>query len=167
LRKFSVSALVLGLAAVTAIGLASCGSGSSSGKEGGTLNATFAGLPDYLDPALSYTQEGWNAMGEVYIPLLTYKHAEGIPGSEVVPGLAKEMPKITDGGKTYTLQLRPGLKYSDGTAVKASDFTYAVERVFKVDSGGSPFYTDIVGAEKFSETKTGGIPGIEANDKTG
>jgi peptide/nickel transport system substrate-binding protein len=167
LRKLSVSFLVVGLAAVSAIGLASCGGGSSSGKEGGTLNATFAGLPDYLDPALSYTAEGWNAIGEIYIPLLTYKHAEGVESSEVVPGLAKEMPKITDGGKTYTLNLRPGLKYSDGTAVKASDFTFAVERMFKVDSGGSPFYTDIVGAEKFSETKTGGIPGIEANDKTG
>jgi peptide/nickel transport system substrate-binding protein len=168
LKKLCVSIAVLGLAAVAVLGLASCGgSGSSSGKEGGTLNATYAGLPDYLDPGLSYTAEGWNAMGEVYIPLLTYKHAEGVEGSEVVPGLAKEMPKISDGGKTYTLQLRPGLKYSDGTAVKASDFTFAVERVFKVDSGGSPFYTDIVGAEKFAETKTGGIPGIEANDKTG
>ncbi len=169
MRKLCVSFLVLGLAAVAAIGLAACGSSSSSssGKEGGTLNATFAGLPDYLDPGLSYTAEGWNAMGETYIPLLTYKHAEGVEGSEVVPGLAKEMPKITDGGKTYSMQLRPGLKYSDGTAVKASDFTFAVERLFKVDSGGSPFYTSIVGAEKFAETKTGGIPGIEANDKTG
>ena len=168
MKRLCVLAAVLGLAAVATIGLASCGSGSSSsGKEGGTLNATFAGLPDYLDPALTYTAEGWNALGEVYIPLLTYKHAEGVAGSEVVPGLAREMPKISDGGKTYTLTLRPGLKYSDGTAVKASDFTYAVERLFKTNSGGSPFYTDIVGAEKFSETKTGGIPGIEANDKTG
>jgi peptide/nickel transport system substrate-binding protein len=158
----------LGLAAVAAIGLASCGGGSSSsGKEGGTLNATYASFPDYLDPALSYTQEGWAAMADVYIPLLTYKHAEGVEGSEVIPGLAKEMPKITNGGKTYTLFLRPGLKYSDGTPVRASDFTYAVERVFKTNFGGSPFYTDIVGAEKFAETKSGGIPGIKANDKTG
>jgi peptide/nickel transport system substrate-binding protein len=168
LRKLSVSFLVLGFAAVSAIGLAACGSSdSSSGKEGGTLNATYASFPDYLDPALSYTSEGWTAMAEVYIPLLTYKHAEGVEGSEVVPGLAKEMPKISDGGKTYTLQLRPGLKYSDGSAVKASDFTHAVERVFKTNSGGSPFYTAIVGGEKFAETKTGGIPGIEANDRTG
>jgi peptide/nickel transport system substrate-binding protein len=168
LRKLSVSFFVLGFAAVSAIGLAACGSSNnSSGKEGGTLNATYASFPDYLDPALSYTSEGWTAMAEVYIPLLTYKHAEGVEGSEVVPGLAKEMPKISDGGKTYTLQLRPGLKYSDGSAVKASDFTYAVERVFKTNSGGSPFYTTIVGGEKFAETKTGGIPGIEADDKTG
>jgi peptide/nickel transport system substrate-binding protein len=168
LKKLVVIIAVLGLAAVATTGLASCGSsGGSSGKEGGTLNATYASFPDYMDPALSYTQEGWTAMGEVYIPLLTYKHAEGVEGSEVIPGLAKELPKITDAGRTYTLFLRPGLKYSNGTPVKASDFTYAVERVFKVNSGGSPFYTDIVGAEKFAKTKTGGIPGIETNDKTG
>ena len=168
MKKFRVLLLVLAFAAVAVVGLASCGGGSSSGgKEGGTLNATYASFPDYLDPALSYTAEGWTAMYATYIPLLTYKHANGAAGSEVIPGLAKEMPKISDGEKTYTLFLRPGLKYSDGTPIKASDFTYAVERLFKVNSGGSPFYTGIVGAEKFAETKTGGIPGIEANDKTG
>jgi peptide/nickel transport system substrate-binding protein len=163
-----VFAAVLGLAAVAVFGLASCGSSSDSGgKEGGTLNGTYAGFPDYLDPALSYTQEGWTAMYNTYIPLLTYKHAGGAEGSEVIPGLAKDMPEISKDEKTYTLVLRPGLKYSDGTPVKASDFTYAVERLFKTNSGGSPFYTGIVGAEQFAETKQGGIPGIETNDKTG
>jgi peptide/nickel transport system substrate-binding protein len=166
---------VIGLAAVSSFALVACGGGSDSGsssgggegREGGILNATYASFPDYMDPQLSYTAEGWTAMGEVYIPLLTYKHAEGAEGSIVEPGLAKEMPKISNGGKTYTLFLRPGLKYSDGTPVKASDFPYAIERLFKVNSGGSPFYTSIVGAEKFAETKQGGIPGIKANDKTG
>ncbi len=174
MKKLGGVIAVLVLAAVTAIGLVSCGSSSDSstsggggGKEGGILNATYASFPDYMDPQLSYTAEGWTAMGEVYIPLLTYKHAEGVEASEVVPGLAKEMPKISNGGKTYTLFLRPGLKYSDGTPVKASDFPYAIERLFKLSSGGSPFYTTIVGAEKFAETKTGGIPGIKTNDKTG
>jgi peptide/nickel transport system substrate-binding protein len=151
---------------MTTLGLTACGS-SSGGKEGGTLNATYASFPDYLDPGLSYTVEGWTAMYDTYIPLLTYAHASGVAGSEVVPGLAKSLPKITNGGKTYTLFLRKGLKYSDGTPVKASDFTYTVERVFKLNSGGSPFYTDIVGAEQFAKTKTGGIPGIETDDKTG
>jgi peptide/nickel transport system substrate-binding protein len=173
LTKLRAVIAVLGFAAVAAFGLVSCGGGSSSsssgggGKEGGTLNATYASFPDYLDPQLSYTAEGWTAMADVYIPLLTYKHAEGTEGSEVIPGLAKEMPKISNGGKTYTLFLRPGLKYSNGKPVKASDFPYAVERMFKVNSGGSVFYTTIVGAQKFAETKQGGIPGITTNDKTG
>ncbi len=181
MKKLLLVMLVIGLAAVSSLALAACGGGSSSssetsgsastsegeGKEGGILNATYASFPDYMDPQLSYTAEGWTAMADVYIPLLTYKHAEGAEGAEVVPGLAKEMPKITNGGKTYTLFLRPGLKYSNGEPVKASDFTYAVERMFKVNSGGSPFYTSIVGAEKFAETKQGGIPGIKTDDKTG
>jgi peptide/nickel transport system substrate-binding protein len=169
LKKLLLTPTMIGLAAVSSIALVACGGGGTSGggKEGGTLNITYGSFPDYMDPQLSYTAEGWTAMGEVYIPLLTYKHASGTEGSEVVPGLAKQMPKISNGGKTYTLFLRPGLKYSDGKPVKASDFTYAVERLFKTNSGGSPFYTTIVGAEKFAKTKKGGIPGIKTNDKTG
>jgi peptide/nickel transport system substrate-binding protein len=168
LKKLRSAIAVFAFAAVAAVVLVSCGSSDSGGGEGGgTLNGTYASFPDYMDPALSFTAEGWTAMGEVYIPLLTYKHADGQAGAQVVPGLAEEMPKISNGGRTYTLTLRPGLKYSNGKPVKASDFTYAVERAFKTNSGGSVFYTDIVGGEKFAETKTGGIPGIEANDKTG
>ena len=49
----------------------------------------------------------------------------------------------------------------------ASDFTHALERVFLLNSSGSFFYEDIVGAEKFLKTKKGGIPGVETDDKTG
>ncbi len=152
-----------------ALALSACGSSSSGGggKEGGTLEGAYTSYPDYLDPQLSYTAEGWTAMYNVYTPLLTYKHADGAEGSEVIPGLAKALPKVTNGGKTYTLELRKGLKYANGEPVKASDFKNAVERMFKLDSGGSSFYTDIVGAEKFFETKQGEISGIETNDSTG
>ncbi len=170
MTKLRSSFAVLALAAVSSFALVSCGDSDSGGSDdggGGTLNITYSGPPDYLDPALSYTAEGWTAMNEVYIPLLTYKHANGTAGSEVVPGLAKDLPKITNGGKTYTLFLRPGLKYSDGTPVKASDFPFAVERMIELTSGGTPFYTGIVGAEEFAETKKGGIPGIKTNDQTG
>ncbi len=164
MKKLGVALAMVGLGAAL-LGLSSCGGGG--GKEGGTLKGSYASFPDYLDPQLSYTAEGWTAMYDTYIPLLTYAHASGVAGSKVVPGLAESLPKIGNGGKTYTLKLRNGLKYSNGEPVKASDFTYAVERMFKLNSGGSPFYTDIVGAEKFAETKSGGIPGIKANDKTG
>jgi len=55
----------------------------------------------------------------------------------------------------------------DGTPVKASDFKSSIERLFKINSPGSGFYSTIVGAEKFAETKQGGIPGIKADDETG
>ncbi|HEY6732039.1 MAG TPA: ABC transporter substrate-binding protein [Solirubrobacterales bacterium] len=154
-------------ATAVALSLAACGGSSSDGSEGGLLRATFSSFPDYLDPALSHSEEGWTAIYNTYIPLLTYRHADGKAGSEVIPGLARSLPKISDGDKTYEFRLRDGLRYSDGTPVVASDFKRAVERVFRLNSSGSPFYTDIVGAEEFAKTKKGGISGIVTDDKSG
>src|SRR3954451_1036202 len=143
-----------------------CGS-SGGGSESGTLKATFSSFPDYLDPALSHSEEGWTAIYDTYVPLLTYKHASGKEGSEVIPGLARALPQISADGKVYRLQLRSGLRYSDGSPVRASDFRRAIERVFLLNSSGSPFYTDIAGAAEFAKARGGGISGITADDKTG
>jgi len=153
--------------AVAAAGTSGCGSGSGGTETKQTLHATFTSFPDSLDPALSFSAEGWTALQNTYIPLLTYAHANGSGGTKVIPGLARTMPTISDDGRTYTLFLRPGLRYSDGTPVRASDFAYAVRRLFELNSPGSPFYTDIVGAERFAATGKGGIPGIETNDRDG
>lgn len=166
MRKLGSVLLVLALTATTAVGLSACGS-SASGKEGGTLTGSYSSFPEYLDPQLAYSVEGWTALWNTYLPLLTYAHASGSAGSEVIPALATAMPKITNGGRTYTLFLRKGLKYSNGAPVKASDFPFVVERMFRLNSVGTSFYSNIVGAEKFGETKKGGIDGIKADDKTG
>jgi peptide/nickel transport system substrate-binding protein len=162
--------VLLLIAATVTVLVAACGGGGSSTESNSkptTLNVTFAAFPDYMDPALSYSLEGWTSMWETYVPLLTYRHADGAAGAQLIPGLARAMPKITDGGKTYTLYLRKGLRYSDGTPVRASDFGATIERALAMNSPGSPFYTGIVGAEKFAETKKGHIGGIESDDATG
>ena len=108
-------------------------------------------------------------MWTVYTPLLTYKHAEGAEGATVVPGLAEAMPEISDDGKTYRLKLRQGLKYSDGKAVKASDFEHTIKRVLNLESGGSSFYQVIEGADKYLEDgrARADISGIVTDDATG
>lgn len=106
-------------------------------------------------------------MQNTYLPLLTYAHAGGRAGTKVVPALARSMPRIRDDGRRYELRLRPGLRYSDGSPVRASDFRASIERLFRVNSPGSSFYTDIVGAERFAATKKGEIAGIHADDRTG
>ena len=162
-----------GVVAVVAIAATLCLSHAGNGVAAAptptetTLRGASVSSPDYLDPQLSYTSEGWTAMYDTYIPLLTYRHAAGKAGSEVIPGLARSLPKTTDGGKTYTLFLREGLRYSTGQEVKASDFETTIERLLMLDSGGVPFYIDIVGAKRFRRTGRGGIPGIVANDATG
>src|ERR1700744_990874 len=164
--------------ALAALGLTACGGGGSSssggssttasgGHEGGTLLGAYAAFPDYLDPALSHTLEGWTATYDTYIPLLTYAHESGQAGAKVIPGLATALPKVSDGGKTYALTLRKGLKYSNSEPVVASDFTHSLERAFILNSGGTPFYEGIVGAAHFIKAKVGGIPGIETDDKSG
>jgi peptide/nickel transport system substrate-binding protein len=175
LRPKPLALLVCGLAAalVLALALSACGGSSSSstggseGSEGGTLKATISSFPDYLDPGLGLSVESLNAFYDTYIPLLTYQHADGEAGGKVVPGLATALPQVSDGGKTYELTLRKGLRYSNGEAVVASDFGAAIERVFRLNSPGSYLYEGIVGAAQFAKTKKGGIEGIEADDRTG
>jgi len=165
---------IVGITAIAASGVTACG-GSKNGAAdkggtaatGGDINVTMTSFPDYVDPQLSYTVEGWEVLWNTYTPLLTYRHQRGEAGTDVVPGLAKDMPEISADGKTYKLTLRPNMKYSDGTPIRATDFTYAIKRLFKADSGGSVFYEDIVGAMDFAEDKSDTISGIVADDTSG
>jgi peptide/nickel transport system substrate-binding protein len=147
--------------------LSGCGSSAQDSQGGGTLTGTYVSFPESLDPGLSFSLEGATALQNVYLPLLTYAHADGAAGTKLIPGLAEALPRIDQGGKRFTLFLRPGLQYSDGTPVKASDFRFVVERLFRINSVGSTFFTGIVGAEQFAKTKKGGIPGIETDDRSG
>ena len=161
---------IIGVTALAASGLAGCGGTrdtGGAGRQGGEVNVTMTSFPDYVDPQLSYTVEGWEVLWNTYTPLLTYRHQKGDAGTEVVPGLAKDMPEVSADGKTYSLMLRPGMKYSDGTDIKASDFTHAIKRLFKANSGGSVFYEGIAGATDFAEGKADTISGIKTDDGTG
>ena len=63
------------------------------------------------------------------------------------------------------MTLRSGLTYSDGTPVKASDFTHAIERSIKISWGGSSFFTGyIAGAGDYGSGKATDISGIVTDD---
>ena len=171
-----ISALILAVLAMFVV--AACGgdddgdSGGSSGGEtkgGGSITISQTSQPDFLDPALTYTVNGTEPLWLVYTPLITYKRAEGAEGSELIPGLASEMPTISEDGLTYELTLREGLKYSDGSPVKASDFEHTIKRVLNLESGGSAFYLVIEGAQDYIDAgkPEGDISGIETDDQTG
>ena len=104
----------------------------------------------------------------VYTTLLVYSHVAGAAGGNLIPGLATTLPQISADGKTYTMSLRSGLKFSNGTPVVASDFTYGVERSLKIPWGGSSFITaNVVGANAYATGKAKTISGITTNDSTG
>jgi peptide/nickel transport system substrate-binding protein len=124
--------------------------------------------PDSLDPDFSYTTQGLEATDMVYIPLLTYAAKEGTAGTQLIPGLATALPTVSSDGLTYTLTLRSGIKYSDGTPVQAADFTHAIERSIKISWGGASFFTGYIkGAADYAAGKAQSISGIQADNSTG
>jgi len=161
--RSAAAVLVIVICACLALG----GCGSSESSESTDLRGNTSSFPDALDPALAITQEGWSALSNSYIPLLTYPHAEGAAGTKLIPGLAEALPEVSADGLVYTLRLRPGLRYSDGRPVRASDFRASVERLIALNSLATGYFTDVAGAERFAQTKRGGIPGIETDDETG
>jgi peptide/nickel transport system substrate-binding protein len=170
-----VGALVVAVGAIGACGSSdktSSGTSStatkSSGKTGGKVTVLMGTAPDYLDPQLGYTTQSAEATWISYLGLYTYAHKNGAEGGNVIPGLAQDFPQISNGGKTYTLTLRQGLKYSDGSAVKASDFPYTIERAIKTPWGGKSFFTGYIkGALAYDSGKAKTISGIKADDATG
>ncbi|MEA2331431.1 MAG: peptide/nickel transport system substrate-binding protein [Thermoleophilaceae bacterium] len=177
--KLSRRALVLLLAALSMSAFAACGGdddgddgdggGGGAAKSGGSITIAETSQPDFLDPALGYTVNAIEPMWLVYTPLLTYPRTGTDRDSELIPGLAEELPTISEDGKTYELTLRKGLKYSDGKPVKASDFEHTIKRVLNLESGGSAFYLVIDGAQDYIDAGKceGDISGIETDDKTG
>ena len=106
---------------------------TSASHRGGTLNVAYASDdfgPGYgpFDPAVAPYQDHWQLTSMITDGLVTYRRAGGSAGVQVVPDLAVAMPTVTDGGRTYTFELRKGLRYSDGRPVHASDFRTSLER---------------------------------------
>ena len=79
------------------------------------------------------------------------------------------VPARTDGGRTYAFQLRSGLRYSTGTAVRASDIRRGLERVLRVDRDNASSYTSIRGAERClgRTTSCDLSSGVQVNDAAG
>jgi YVTN family beta-propeller protein len=79
--------------------------------------------------------------------LTAFKRVGGSDGAQVVPDLAVSLPTPTDGGTTYTFQLRRGIRYSNGAPVRPEDFRHALERLFKLNTGfAGAYYQHLVGA---------------------
>jgi peptide/nickel transport system substrate-binding protein len=159
--------VLVALVAAAALGTAIAACGADEAQPG-SITISQTSQPDRLDPALSFQINGLEPMWLVYTPLLTYRHAEGTEGAELIPGLATDMPEISSDGRTYSLQLREGLEYSDGSPVKASDFEHTIERVLYLQSAGASFYTGIVGAERYlkAHDSSADIAGIRTDDET-
>jgi YVTN family beta-propeller protein len=99
-----------------------------------------------IDPAFFDTYFSPQFGGLTYDDLVTFQRSAGADGLRIVPDLALAIPAPSDGGTTYAFRIRPGIRYSDGQPLRASDFRRAFERLFRVGSPGLSLYTGLVGA---------------------
>jgi len=121
------------------------GGGTSESAIPGVLRLNAGSEPDTIDP------QQMSFVGEIGVGQLVFEGLMVLNEKlEPVPGAAEKMDVSADGLK-YTLTLRDGLKYSDGTPLTAKDFDYAWHRLFdpRVPNRQYSFVAyDIAGAEE-------------------
>jgi peptide/nickel transport system substrate-binding protein len=146
--------VLVGGAAAIALALSACGGGGGGGAgggetsaasepafnaalenvfnpsdaKGGTVTIANPGDWDTLDPGETYYAFSWDFARLYGRSLTMFKPVPGAAGNELVPDLAEELGTSSDDAKTWTYKIRKGVKYEDGTEVKAADVKYAVLR---------------------------------------
>jgi len=91
-----------------------------------------------LDPARAYDFFSIEIINQVFDTLLVYDWDT----ATLKPGLATDVPTLANGGisadgKTYTFHLRPGLTFHDGTALTSAEVKASINRLIRLDLGGS------------------------------
>ena len=122
------------LAAVTLLGAGLVGCSSSS-SGGGTLTyLTNADSWTHADPNRNYTGQHIAWFGSyMHRTLTAYKRAAGADGSTVVPDMATDTGRSSNGNKTWEFTLRDGVTFEDGSEVTCEDVKYGVSRTFATD----------------------------------
>jgi len=139
---------------------AGCGETPSSvepaAKAGGVLTVPWAGDVDSIDPGITYYSGGYMVSNATQRTPMAYAPGQ----AEARPDLAVEAPAVSADGKTVTVKLRSGVRFSPPVAreVVAGDVKYAIERgFFKTVNNpyAGAYFGDLVGA------KVGARPGAQ------
>ncbi len=154
--KLGSRALVLLVAILSMSVIVACGDDDDDGggssdsggaaKKGGSITIAQTSQPDYLDPALSYTVNGWEPQWLVYTPPITYKRAEGVEGTRADPGHRQKHARGLRGRQDRHLHHAQGPQVlrrhaREGLATSST----RIKRMLNLESGGTGFFLVIVG----------------------
>jgi peptide/nickel transport system substrate-binding protein len=147
LRDPSRRRILLGGAGVAAM-LAMGRVRAAAGK--GSASLAMIGEPQTLDPMLTTADLVGTIMQHVYEPLYTFDAKWAI-----VPMLAASLPTVKDGGKTFEIPLRKGVRFHDGGAMSADDVVASLQRWLKISPRGKAVAEqiaslDAAGADKIA-----------------
>ncbi len=173
--------IILGVLLALTLGVAACGgddsgggseSGSNQGtpaegKQGGKLTELWTDDTDNIDPGITYYQMGFQINAATQKSLYNYKPEDAV---NQVPDLAESDPQISDDGKTVTVKIKSGVKFSPpvNREVTSKDVKYAIERGFfnTVNNGyAGAYFGDLEGA-KVGAKPGAKIKGITTPDDT-
>ncbi len=140
-RSVAVAAFPSLLAGV----LSACGTGAQSSSKNKTLVVAMSqGSLRTLDPDSAYEPE-WPIFGRaLYDQLVTYK---GRNISTLVADYAKTWDVSSD-GLTYTFNLNPDVKFSDGTKATADDLVWSFQRFLNLKGPGSYLLDGVSSVQK-------------------
>ncbi|BAT53105.1 oligopeptide ABC transporter, periplasmic oligopeptide-binding protein [Nostoc sp. NIES-3756] len=120
-------------------------SGTTNAPAGdGRITVGTTGKPRTLDPADAYELASLGVVFNLSDRLYTYE-----PGStEIKPQLATALPKVSPDGLTYTIPLRQGVVFHDGTPFNAKAMEFSIRRF--IENKGKPSFllTDTVASVK-------------------
>ena len=134
MKKLLASTAALAMVATT---LAGCGGNGDITAESGKTNLTVAVGGDFAlpDPAIVDDSITANVLAQCYDGL--YKLDKD---GNVVANLATDLPEISEDGTVYTIKIKDGLTWSDGTPLTAEDFVWSWMRAMTTEG----YYTNFM-----------------------
>ncbi len=93
-------------------------------KLGGSIVVAVEGEPASMDPAFDYDFVSGLAVGSVTEPLLKFCNND----QELCPNLAESWTVSAD-GTVYTLKIRQGVKFHDGSTMTVDDVVFSLNRI--------------------------------------
>lgn len=129
-------------------------------KTGGTITWLEDGAPEHLDPQQIYVSDALDIETVLYRHLTNYIEDPNGGKLKVVGDLATNTGETTDGGKTWTYHLRPGIKFEDGTPITSKDIAYGLARSFGTFGEQGPQYAQnaLDKDRKYDPSKDGDVP---------
>ncbi len=124
LKRRTVAVATLSLLALAAAGPA----GAATPKDTLVVALAFDDIIT-LDPAEAFEISAGEIMGNAYDRLLRYDVADP---SRLIGDLAKGWTVSAD-GRTFSFELKPGLKFASGNAVTAEDVAWSLQRAVLLD----------------------------------
>lgn len=144
------------------LGLSGCASGTQSESNEKTLTVgTSQEMSGVFSPLYYLSGFDGDVINLIYQGMLKYDAK-----SELNPDLAKEMPTVSEDGKTVTFKLKKGVKFSDGTKFTSSDVKYTFTVLSDPSYTGylSTVPSNIEGYEDYYSGDAKELTGIETPD---